>query len=1390
MLKETTFGLAVLSVVLLGCNAMSWAKTCGANGVAETLNPYGDVKTNYMTDLRVEGPCDLNGTAAAQRRLLYVFHNVNVVAGGKLIFHDDYDTDFYAESILIEYAGELVAVSTQPGLVPEARQELTALPFQKRLTFHLWGAPGDDGIECQSTEVNGAPCGIPSSLWTANTSMATHMMMDMPTPPSLPKNQPCVSVPGYSKYLPGDDCFYQYEVQDKQDRTKGLKAYFGHKVLALSFGGTLQLFGAKGVTYIPTGEKCTPDIPNTECNPAYTGTSWVRLTGVSPPNLDGTQNIAINRAVDWKANDHIVVTTTDYLPSHSEEVVLAADANLGTTLKLQTPLQNKHNFSTYPLSAVPQGIGPAEDPNVTDVQSAIDTRAAVALLSRSIQVVSEGDVPSVGFTETPGNYYGGHTIIRQGFASYQVQGVEFYQLGQGGQKGRYPVHFHMARKTPQAMSTSDDPTPSPLNYLKDCSIHDSMTRWVTVHATEGMYIARNVGYKSIGHGYYLEDATEINNKFYANIGILARAAIQDLMHNPRQVPGILADNTPRDPATHNDDYMPFRSDYNHPVVFWITNGWNDFQYNMAAGAASCGACYWWLPASNSGASQYETWDSYASQQIAQNNLTNYDRAGLTPLKNFVGNSCVAAMSSFQMNGQTGECLGVTPDGSTKLSAVKSSAPPGPDATNLPAQPFNVYYPVLSELHSPTLCTTSDCSANLDPCDGADTFKTCAVTLLDHFTTSFNFAQTNFSAVWLRKGWDLLTNSAISDVQSGGLNFITGGGYTRSDVNLGEWLLVRNSALVGHTQKSVADDPNANPFASDVGPFNKDSKLDCDNPSTIADHCEYADGGMSFNLPVFPGQKLFNIYDGPSHQQRNAYLDINFAKIDDCGASPGGTCKNSSVPLAWNYGVLQDKNKTYCYVPNAAIGWKQPNGFYYPPAFHSDNLWFDHVDIRHFVIEPLFEPITPAEYDPFQQNQTAVNLRYCTHSTDMFSAAFNNIDRQTVLNDDDGTLTGLVGNDNSATPTMRPTISINEDDYFNAPLTTAECLSDIDVRPPVPMDQPFTARTSPYEWLTTAIIADCAIVQKVGPAQCFDPSVDLYMKWSIPCTNSHCRGVPLFREYLTDSEHANKTRPQIRMMGQSTAQRSTLSLNHGAYYIDTTQNCTSLGGCPKCTKIDPDNPKNCQTYDGNPYSPSIFLGGHTYYVYFIYAKADTIQKYDIYVGPGSNLGELNVTPIRLDPNNYAIAPATGTSIVTPTYSGSILSVSVDLAEQKSAFTNSKPLFCRPQSYCSPKDDGSCGCNPANSECASGKIKDSDCAWGPNDMDCPVDPDNPNGMQCFGFSFTMPANFKAPDTPIVPADDLFKLFTTDSYFAKGKVTFVNGKSISPSDGCVYNPVPTQP
>src|SRR5450755_2339877 len=157
-------------------------------------------------------------------------------------------------------------------------------------------------------------------------------------------------------------------------------------------------------------------------------------------------------------------------------------------------------------------------------------------------------------------------------------------------------------------------------------------------------------------------------------------------------------------------------------------------------------------------------------------------------------------------------------------------------------------------------------------------------------------------------------------------------------------------------------------------------------------------------PFNAGQRMFNIYDGPSFQDSNGYLDIKAKTIPDCtpaGRDSGtGVCNDSKYMYGHSVGLLQSPDKKSCYMPNAAIAWKQENGFYYPPAFHFKNLAFKNVDIRYFVIEPLFKP-----YTIFQFDQAATAARYCTWTNILFEP-FNDIDRQTVLNDDDGSLTGL------------------------------------------------------------------------------------------------------------------------------------------------------------------------------------------------------------------------------------------------------------------------------------------------------------------------------------------------------------------------------------------------
>ncbi|MGH7906836.1 MAG: hypothetical protein ACREP6_09430, partial [Candidatus Binataceae bacterium] len=563
----------------------------------------------------------------------YHYHNVNIFKGGTLQFVDQgpgKNIDFWAESILVEDTGSLKAGDPTPTGAFGANGLSSTITQGAVLTIHLYGQDQGlhgVGIACKSDAEN--RCGVPATIWNDGS-----------------KN-PDNALPGGVK-----DYFYKYHpmpFDDGEDTNKHV-GYFGYKVLALSYGGTIELYGKIGATY------------GVNLPASSSGTSWGRLNGTLAKDA---KSLVVDRVVDWQPGDQIVLTTTDYMPDHSEQLTIckATPGTNSTTIDFTlsdgvstcanpTGLKWAHNGATYDLTTH-KGIS-----QVGLKFNSVDTRAAVALLTRSIRIVSAGNADNQPFPAAdPSNpyYFGAVTIVRQGFKKYQVQGVEFADMGQGGRLGHYPVHFHMARKTPKD------------TFVDDSSVDRSMTRWYTIHATDGITLARDVGYASIGHGYYIEDGTEIDNKLYSDIGILARAAINNTNVNPRQVPGILA--APDNPGF---EMFPAHSDYDHPAIFWIMNGWNDLEYNMAVGAEACGACYWFVPGGNSGPSRFEKWSSYAALQRGHRTEDSktkqqlpdswIQRAGTTPIKEFLGNSCSSAMNSLETVGDTTACLGIGPFG--------------------------------------------------------------------------------------------------------------------------------------------------------------------------------------------------------------------------------------------------------------------------------------------------------------------------------------------------------------------------------------------------------------------------------------------------------------------------------------------------------------------------------------------------------------------------------------------------------------------------------------------------------------------------------------------------------------------------------------------------------
>lgn len=1300
------------------------------------------------TDLEVTGQCEVKAGDT------FTYRNVNIYRasspeadpkGGVLKFAEPRSgatTHFFAQSIVVENHGSLIAGSAANPIGPDGK-----------VIIHLWGAEGDPGITCKTD----ARCGVPEPIWTSNDPPDKDKCKAM----SFPVKDPPLTgvggsgpprVPQVDQRAEVKDCFYKYEKLDASDPTPG--AYFGHKVLAVSYGGTLQLFGAKGATY-EGKERSSCKEQDQFC----TGTSWVRLKG-SIQAGDVQKKLTVEGEVDWKNDDRIVVTSTDYFPSHSEELIIVGDPVVSgpagarvTTITYRnadgvTPgVKWPHNGEQYDLSELPSRLG------IT--RKSAETRAAVALLSRSIEIVSEGDHAIANSFGVDAGYYGGHTLVRQGFDTYQVQGVRFHQLGQGGRIMHYPVHFHMTRRTPQPANDPDEP----VTFVKDSSIDDSMTRWIVIHATQGVTLSRNVGYKSIGHGFYLEDGTETENKLYANLGIFARAAV-DNATNPRKVPGIL---TATVPATAKNaagfDNFPFYSDSNNPSVFWIMNGWNEFNYNMAAGAGTCGACYWLVPGAISGPSRDRKWFGYASEQRGVN------RAGITPLKEFIGNSCSSAMNAFTVNSTTAACNGVNQRTGVKFPDSVLTMLPSAGATKAYKDGVVTdpgYWPMVSgggrlatrcaaadaQAGAPFVDVTSDCS-QVNICSDK-TRETCDVTVIDRFTTSFNWAEKNLAAVWMRPFWSLVNDSVVTDVQNAGVNFVTSGDFSKSSVITGFWALARETVFIGTTQKD-------NPLASNAGPFNpissKTLKLPNGQPVTGAKcavepdngvnnvlYCMSKDDGVSIQLASFSaGQRFFSVYDGPAYQDSNAYLDIHPTYLTTDGTVSGGVlggCKptpNNPNPCPFagymnggSPGLLADMRNDRCFLPNAAIGWKQPNGFYYAPAFHSRNLYFGEgarsVDIRHFVTEPLFKGTT------FLTNVDEVKKQYCYRGTDQESpglfAGFTDIDRETVLNDDDGTLTGL-----ESKGAWVETISVNKEAFFDAPVETPECASDLPLNAKADAKcAPNTAKTSPYEYLTTAIFPECALTvpdSKDDLRKCVPYTWGSNCATSDPLQNNNCIGVRIYRQLLADGEEFGD-RQMKRMMGQNTFQRSALTANNGIYYIDTT-----VSG----KKQEELGAKSINT----------FVGGQKYDLFFLYAKESTKQMYEMYVGKGKpdTWGTTNVKfgYMNIDTAKYRFGAAKppgrtndgdlpkGWESVYDSDSG-YLTMTIDMSGIADDFDLKKDglgeHLCSPKTMCGwNKSSSKCECSirdpkdPRYKACQEKNAEGEDaiCAWSVKDLDCP-------------------------------------------------------------------------
>ncbi len=1172
----------------------------------------------------------------------YTYRYINVVDGGTLFFVDDgAEIDFRVSSLLVEQGGTL-------------RAGAWCQPFGNsggKLTIGLWGEdptqqgsqpPSTPGIACKG---NGGRCYDPSRV---NKCCTGSDLTD-------PCNETCGS-------------FQENALFEGYKNLNYDESFFGFKVLAVSYGGSVELFGKKGVA---NGDFVDPSDRQSACATPpnqYDVKEWALLSGGSWARLaqtaeSGQKTLMLDRDVGagnggWESGDQLVVATTDWHPSHTELVTVASNQGSGS-LELDADLGFLHNGELYQVpAALTSSTG---NPNTV-----VDLRGVVGLLSRSIVIRSlgltaENPFPAAsecgsGSFFVPGCYFGGQVLARQGFGRFQAQGVELYQLGQGARMGHYPVHFHLAKSTAYTNA-----------FVKDSSVWDSNTRFIVLHATHEVTLARNVGFLSVGHGYYLEDGSEIDNLLCHNLGVSAQGALEEYYQaqsssSPtfRYVPPIL-DHAKGTQVAGSDSFMP--------VMYWTMNTYNDFVGNKAVGVHGYGSCFWLLGSGLSGPSQKLHWTTGSNTPA---DYAGFNQAGVrqAPLKRFRANSCSTAAYALQTTILTNPQVPIN-TGYTAVPNPYNQDPGNYDRPNVTGDFKPVKYgpkPICQQSTPPGGNWTSN-------------VEYCVTTVVDRFTTSFNWAQVNFSSIWFRPWWYLFLNGAVTDQLFGGLTFVSGGNWAQMPPAY--FTLAKDSVFIGTSQ------PAAHTFASATGP-----SIPGPSACTGPEACVLPEEGVGIFKNGFNPKRMINIYDGPFYAEGNIFLD-----------TASFTCDPQSFSSCEAYlSTIQPGSASQMTVSDAAIGWKQPNGFYYPPAFAFKQTGFDQRSQRHNVIDPYrgyvqgtpAVPSAPTIFDPLYGNDPNVTP----------------IDFSTILNDLDGTLTGMVSSAGSRTS------SVSRNHYFDAPSQTPECKS-------------FGVQTSPYEFATTV----AAKLAKAGS------------DWTIDDTSWLRNGVfptvPIYRQLtLEHDENCGSicsgdqwacTRGSF-MAGTQNGEAPYLTMNQGVYYVDTDA-----------------QPPSCVKTSGF-WSPG-FEAGDTYLLYHLYAKDDTKVTYQVYVGDDFQPEEdgfwARVNPHVNTGNNLQVVPFQNPQGSVSVQDG-ILTVVLDntLIQGDFAFkARAADEKCLPRDVCAISTDGSrCTLSASFSEDDLKQTVEQACEYwatltsgtlsGSTDhlslADCPAD-------GCLGYAFTLPATF---------------------------------------------------
>lgn len=251
--------------------------------------------------------------------------------------------------------------------------------------------------------------------------------------------------------------------------------------------------------------------------------TWVKLGTDADV---GAKTVTLAEPVDgWQVGDEIIVTASK---RHIARAEYRNNKDFGTEERRITRIDGKTIELDKPLAEGHSGSG--------------EFRCEVANLSRNV-IVESADPAGVR----------GHTMYHA-YSRGGISYARFAHLGKEGVLGRYAIHFHLVGDTMRG------------SQVLGVAIVDSHNRWVTIHGTEYLIVRDCVGYRSLGHGFFMEDGKEIYNLLDRNLAVQA-CAVKPL---PKQA-------------------LPF--DQNEGAGFWWANGRNTFVRNVTCENDSYGYRY-------------------------------------------------------------------------------------------------------------------------------------------------------------------------------------------------------------------------------------------------------------------------------------------------------------------------------------------------------------------------------------------------------------------------------------------------------------------------------------------------------------------------------------------------------------------------------------------------------------------------------------------------------------------------------------------------------------------------------------------------------------------------------------------------------------------------------